>query len=167
MADRKISELAFAAPVTGAELVHLVQNGVNVKARLNDVALGSQKGDPGLPGPAGAQGVQGPAGPAGPATMPSFDANYTYNVPVAGFDLTVNTPLTILDPAGTLPNGTLIFPAAPVDGQILRVSSSRVIAVLTLDGNGKTVKAPVTTLGAGAFFEYRFRSANNTWFRSG
>lgn len=132
-------------------------------------ATGAQgtQGIQGTAGTAGTAGTQGIQGVAGPSTMPGFDTNYVFNAPVTGFNLTISATTTILDPAGTLAAGTLTFPAAPVDGQILRVNSSRIITALTLAGNGKTLKTTLTTIAAGGFFEFMYRATNATWYRTG
>ena len=38
MADKKISELNAAGPITGSELIDIVQGGVNVRSTVTDVA---------------------------------------------------------------------------------------------------------------------------------
>ena len=99
--------------------------------------------------------------------MPNFDASKARNVPVTGFNLTVSATTTLLDPAGTLATGTITFPAAPVDGQFVQVSSTRIITALTLSGNGKTLKTLITTLAAGGFFAYQYDAATTSWYRIG
>lgn len=94
-----------------------------------------------------------------------FDLNYIYNAPITGFNLTLTAATTLLEPAGTLATGTLTFPAAPVDGALITVSSTKIITALTLAGNGKTIAPPVpTTIAAGGVLRYIFRGTNNTWY---
>ena len=59
MADRSISQLQVAGPLTGDELTVVVQNGVTKQTQLQDI---SNLGGP--PGPVGPQGPQGPTGAA-------------------------------------------------------------------------------------------------------
>jgi hypothetical protein len=73
MTDKRISELDPAGPLTGDELVELVQEVGNkldnVRAPLRDIveqlALQGPQGLPGPPGPQGEQGLQGEQGPQG------------------------------------------------------------------------------------------------------
>ena len=59
--DKKISQLTAATtPLTGAEVLPLVQGGQTVQATALDIANLIPAG------PAGPQGIQGPAGPQGP-----------------------------------------------------------------------------------------------------
>ena len=78
MADRKISQLiAATTPLSGTELVPIVQSGINKKALASDLtglgpvgptgatgALGPT-GDTGLVGPTGDTGLVGPTGDTG------------------------------------------------------------------------------------------------------
>jgi len=84
MANKRITELDPAGPLTGVELVELVQSSEsglgNVQAPLIDIvqqlAMQGPQGEQGLPGPqgvAGPQGIQGPAGEQGPAGPPGAD----------------------------------------------------------------------------------------------
>lgn len=94
--------------------------------------------------------------------------DYTYNVPVTGFSLTIGAGIQalILNPAGTLATGTVIMPAAPVDGQVTSVSSTQIITALTVSPNtGQSIANAPTTLAAGAGFRYLYRAANTTWYR--
>ncbi len=71
MGDKRISELDPAGPLTGDELVELVQQAGdklgNVRSTLHDVVEQlALRGPQGLPGPSGPQGEQGPPGEPGP-----------------------------------------------------------------------------------------------------
>lgn len=97
------------------------------------------------------------------------DDNVTFNVPVAAFNYAVpdDTSLVIFEPAGTLASGTVTFPANPRSNQKLKIASTQIITALTLAGNGKTIKNPITTIAAGGFAEYIYRLSNTSWYRIG
>ena len=49
---------------------------------------------------------------------------YNVNIPVTGFSFTIGNSLSvqIFQPAALVPNGTIIMPANPVDGQRVRIA---------------------------------------------
>lgn len=86
MTDKKISQLPPAAPLTGAELVPIVQAGVTSQVTIDDIAARAASAGPagadgadgaegpqGPPGVDGAIGPQGPQGAIGPAGPPGAD----------------------------------------------------------------------------------------------
>jgi hypothetical protein len=92
-----------------------------------------------------------------------------YATPVTGFSITA-TPVAlvpsqtlILNPAGTLAAGTIIFPSGVSDGYKLTISTSQTITALTL--SGATISNAVTTLAAGAVVSYIWVAQANSWFR--
>lgn len=94
--------------------------------------------------------------------------DYTYNVPLNGFSLTIAAGIQalILDAGNTIASGTVIMPAAPVDGQMTSVSTAHPITSLTVSPNtGQSIANAPTTLAAGAGFRYLYRAANTTWYR--
>ena len=95
--------------------------------------------------------------------------------PVAGFNVTVPTPVSeqqwmLLQPAGTLATGTITLPlnTGTPDGTQLLVTTTQIITAFTLALNGAAAAfgAP-TTLAANAFFTMRFYQATNSWYRIG
>jgi hypothetical protein len=100
--------------------------------------------------------------------------NYSYQVPVTGFVITVPTGVTtlILDPAATLKTGTVVLPAGPSDGEIVNVTSTQTITSLTVLGStGQTVKNAPYTLSQSfgtqmwSSFSYIWRASVSTWYR--
>lgn len=93
------------------------------------------------------------------------DQSYSAQVPSTGFSITIGAgvrTLTLL-PAGTLATGTITLPAA-IDGQCVRVNSSKTITALTLAGNGgDTINNAPTTLVAGNGFDLQYNLANTAW----
>ena len=92
---------------------------------------------------------------------------YTLITPSVGFLITVanNIGSLILNPTGTLSSGTITFPSAPVDGQILRISSTQIISSLTLSpASGQAISNAVTTLAAGGAVAYQYAKSALTWF---
>jgi len=75
MATKKISQLALATGVTGADLVPIVQGGVTKRA------LVSSLGGIGATGPAG-QSITGPTGPAGAGEI--YQSDFAPAVAAAG-----------------------------------------------------------------------------------
>lgn len=72
MADKKISELAVATtPLSGNELIPVVQSGVNKRITASDLMVA---GPPGPQGPVGPIGPQGPAATLTPATADTLGA---------------------------------------------------------------------------------------------
>ena len=63
MADRSITQLQVADPLTGQEVTVLVQNGVTKQSTIN--AISNLGGPTGPQGPKGATGAQGPKGATG------------------------------------------------------------------------------------------------------
>lgn len=68
----------------------------------------------------------------------------------------------ILTPAGTLAALTVALPISPVDGDVLRVTSSQTITALTLSG---TVLGAPTTMGAATPFALAYDGVNSVWRR--
>ena len=90
--------------------------------------------------------------------------------PTAGFSITIANACgqLILNPAGTLSTGTITLPAAPMDGQICKIATSRTITALTLSPNaGQTLNGALTTLVANSSAAYTYVASISTWFRTG
>jgi hypothetical protein len=95
------------------------------------------------------------------------DQGYSKQVPTTGFAITIpdNCSSLLLDPAGTLATGTITMPAVPVDGQIVRLSSSQTVTALTLNANaGQTIAGAVSTLTAAAPASYQYALSVTKWF---
>jgi Major tropism determinant N-terminal domain len=97
------------------------------------------------------------------------DQSKVDDVPVTGFSWTIgnNCSTLLLKPAGTLATGTVIMPAAPVDGQIARVLSSQTITSLTVSpSSGQAVVGAPSTIGPSAPFSMIYDLASTTWYRT-
>lgn len=132
-----ISQLPAAAPITGAELVPLVQGGVTCQAPVSQFFSG--------------------------VASYSLQVPLTGFTIQAG----LGVAQLILNPAGTLASGTINFPLSPTDNQSFAIASSQIITALSLTATSATISNPVTTLGAGGFAKYLYSSASTTWFRIG
>lgn len=61
---------------------------------------------------------------------------------------------------------TLVFPASPEDGQVLKITYNNNISALTLDGNGNTiVGTTVTTAVEGTQRVFKFYAGEGVWIR--
>src|SRR5262245_55460750 len=88
-----------------------------------------------------------------------------YQVPLTGFSITPIATKTLLNPAGTLPPGTITMPATPFDGMEVKVSTTQTITSLTVSANtGQSINNAVTTLTAGGKVSYTYRAADKTWY---
>lgn len=90
--------------------------------------------------------------------------------PTTGFSQTVanNCTTLLLKPSGGLSTGTVTMPAAPVDGQIVRVLCSQTITTLTVSANsGQSISGAPTTMGATTPFSMIYDLASTTWYRMG
>lgn len=99
-----------------------------------------------------------------------YDVNntYTYLVPITGFSVTIGNGISslILNPAGTLAAGTITMPAAPLDGQIVRFSSTQIVTALTVNaGTGQTINNAPTSLAAGVGNAFQYVLKQLSWFR--
>jgi hypothetical protein len=93
-----------------------------------------------------------------------------YQVPSTGFSYTfpASSQVVLFKPAGTLATGTITMPLAPSDGMIVTMASTQIITTLVLNGNtGQTVNNAITTLSAGGFASYLYRSTDTSWYRVG
>lgn len=100
--------------------------------------------------------------------FPVADQSYSLQAPSTGFSITIaNTSATlILNPAGTLATGTITMPPGPVDGEIIRVTSSQTVTALTVSANaGQTINGAPTTITALAGFSYIYNASGTAWYR--
>lgn len=97
------------------------------------------------------------------------EINTGFNVqsPSTGFNITVGAGigLQLLSPAGTLLAGTVKMPAAPVNGQVLRIKTTQAITTLTLSPNtGQSLLGAIPTLALGGGIECIYQTSNTTWY---
>jgi hypothetical protein len=98
------------------------------------------------------------------------DQGYSLQVPASGFALTIPNGCSslLLNPAGVLATGTITMPAAPVDGQIVRIATTQTVTALTLNANaGQTISGNVTTLSATAPASYMYVLSLAKWLKIG
>lgn len=97
------------------------------------------------------------------------DQSVTYlDNPTTGFSTTIPNESNALSIRGavTLATGTVTMPAAPIDGQMVSISSTQTITAFTLNPNaGHTLDAAPSTLGAGptGTLRYRYRASLLKW----
>lgn len=92
---------------------------------------------------------------------------YDYQVLTTGFSYTFasGTQTLIINPAGTLATGTITMPAAPADGMVIWITTTKQIVALTVNGNtGQTLTSGVTSLAPNQSVAYLYRSSNTTWY---
>jgi len=94
-----------------------------------------------------------------------------YAPSATGFSVTI-APATagewvwlILTPVAGYAAGTIVMPAAPVDGQEVVVNTTQSVTTLTVSGNGATVTGAPSTLAANAFFRMKYCAVLSTWYR--
>jgi hypothetical protein len=94
------------------------------------------------------------------------DQSYSLQTPSTGFSITIGAGVQrlILNPAGTLSAGTVVMPAAPINGQIEKISSTQTITTLTVSANaGQSIIAAPTTITAGGSFSMIYDLSITTW----
>lgn len=103
----------------------------------------------------------------------------TYNVPVTGDSVTITnlTRQLMINPAGTIANFTIVFPAATTltaaANQRFGFCTTQIVSTLTLTaGSGTTITngptamlVPVAT-GAASCVEWIYQLSSTTWFRT-
>lgn len=92
-----------------------------------------------------------------------------YVVSTTGQTITpsVGTRIQVSNPAGTLAELTVNFPASPVDGQQFTLSITKDITTLTLAApGGATINAGPTSWVAGDAFRWTYRATGTTWYRT-
>jgi hypothetical protein len=100
--------------------------------------------------------------------LPTGFQGYTLVAPLTGFNLQIgNVGSFIIAPAGTLASGALVFPAAPFDGQILRIKSTQQVTSLSMSAGANTIESPLTAIGPGGFASWQYAKAQATWYRIG
>ena len=98
-------------------------------------------------------------------------------VPVNNGTGTANaaTSVFLLNPAATVPNFTVVFPASPINGQLFSIvlGTSNTLTTITNNGNGATVVNGITGLSlaalgtstGGTSVTYIYLSSTNSWYR--
>lgn len=106
------------------------------------------------------------------AGVPQFDTQY--NSPTAtGFSVSIannsNNTHLILTPLAGYATGTIVLPISTIaiDKQRVLVNSTQAITTLTVSGNGATVLGQPTSLSQYGYFELKYDSVLNTWYRIG
>lgn len=94
---------------------------------------------------------------------------YSYQQPLTGATLTATQHLGafIIDPAGAIATLTVVAPTLAIDGQVFEISTTQTITALTITpAFGQTVKGggPMM-LTANGGVSWRYRSADDTWYR--
>jgi hypothetical protein len=96
------------------------------------------------------------------------DQSKSKQSPTTGFSLTVGNASStlLLTPAGPLAAGTIILPAAPIDGHIVRILSSQTISALSVAANsGQSISGSPTMIGPTTAFSMIYDLASTTWYR--
>jgi hypothetical protein len=91
------------------------------------------------------------------------------SIPTAGATIAIpiGTEVYVAVPAGTLATLTVSFPAAPVDGTLIKFISTQAVTSLTVSSQGSDsfVGAP-SALSANVPFELIYLKSNTTWYKS-
>ena len=90
-----------------------------------------------------------------------FATDIQYKIPVAAETVTVNNPVVILEPAGTLATLTIKFPNISCNGQHLWFVSTAAVTALTIT-NATIVGTTPTALVANT--PKKFVAYNNKWY---
>jgi hypothetical protein len=102
--------------------------------------------------------------------LPGAGKVLQYSAPLTGAGITVknNTSAVVIEPIGTIAALGLALPAAPVDNQVVSVSTTQTITALTTSAaapTGVNVSLVPTTMLANSQFSMIYRLANNKWYR--
>lgn len=98
----------------------------------------------------------------------SPQSNYSYQQPATGATLTAPAYLGayVIDPAGTLATLSVVTPPSANDGQVFEISTSQAITALSVSpAAGQTVNGGNLLLAANGGCGWRYRAANDTWYR--
>jgi len=97
-----------------------------------------------------------------------FDSGYQYLNPTTDFNTQINSTVArvIMDPAGTLANGTLTLPAG-ISNQVVQISSTQTITALKVKGSGADSVKPSAnvTLTAGTGITFLYKANETTWYK--
>ena len=99
------------------------------------------------------------------------DAGYQYGANVTGFSTTIANTVSrlIIDPAGTLANGTVTLPSANVDATVITISSTQTITAFQVLPNTGTTLVPSAniTLTGGTSATYFYHASETKWYKIG
>jgi hypothetical protein len=96
------------------------------------------------------------------------DASHSIQTPVAGFSITIGNKVgtLTLTPAGTIASGTITLPAAPINGQVIHITSTQNITTLTIAPNaGQTLANAIHMIAATAPVSYMYDAPGTKWYR--
>jgi hypothetical protein len=100
-----------------------------------------------------------------------IDSGYQYSAAANHFNATVNNNVKryIMDPAGTLSNGTLTLPSANVDATVVTVSSTQIITNFQVKPNTGITLVPSAnvTMAAGGSATFFFHASESKWYKIG
>lgn len=102
------------------------------------------------------------------ADCPPMGKPIQYSAPTTGFSVTMirGSQRTILDPAGTLASGTLVFPNSPQEGEEALICASQTITSMTFTpGSGDTIGGAPAGLTANVGVGFIYRQVLAKWFR--
>lgn len=88
----------------------------------------------------------------------------TQTADLASVPATTADLLLVIDVGTTIASGTLVFPANPIDGQILSVSTRSQITSVSLTAS-PPISGAISTLAAGGTVAWVFCQPSNRWFR--
>jgi hypothetical protein len=114
-------------------------------------------------------GAPSPTASYATAGLISNTTSVAYSVPLTAFTITQGTGVTwtIINPAGTLANGTFTFEAAPTNGSRACIVSSQTQSAITFTGaSGQTVTGAPSALVAGTPVCFTYVSSVSTWFKA-
>ena len=98
------------------------------------------------------------------------DQSKSDQTPTTGFSITIanNSTTLLLTPASVLDTGTIIMPAAPIDGQSARVLSSQTVTDLTVSANeGQNIIGAPNVITSSTPFTMIYDLNSTTWYRAG
>jgi len=98
----------------------------------------------------------------------SAGSNYSYQQPASGATLTATAYLAayVVDPAATIAALTVVTPPSANDGQFFEIGTTHTITALSVNpAAGQSVNGGSLSLAAQSGAGWRYRSANNTWYR--
>jgi hypothetical protein len=120
------------------------------------------------------------AGKGSALTHNEVDANFTnlgisapdsgiqLATPTTGTSVTIDNATTalILKHTATIATLTIVLPASPVNGQIVKISTRSTVTTLTLNANtGQTRYGAPTTIAATSPVAFIYETATLSWYR--
>jgi hypothetical protein len=96
-----------------------------------------------------------------------------YSSPATGATVSIadGTTLLVVDNSSLLATLTVNLPPNPIDGQRAVIASGAGVTLLTISGNGRTIKGALAALSANGWVRYAYSATANAgagaWFRTG